>query len=89
MEKFELSQIQAQAILDMRLQRLTALEADKVRAEHAELMETIAELRAILGDPARIDAIIDEELAEIVESATATSGGPRSRTSRATSTSRT
>jgi DNA gyrase subunit A len=67
MEKFELTQIQAQAILDMRLQRLTALEADKVRAEHAELMATIAELRAILGDPARIDSIIDEELAEIVE----------------------
>ena len=39
-EKFELTEIQAQAILDMRLQRLTALESDKVRAEHAELMET-------------------------------------------------
>ena len=55
MEKFELSEIQAQAILDMRLQRLTALESDKVRAEHKELTERIAELRAILGDPARID----------------------------------
>ncbi len=66
-EEFELSEIQAQAILDMRLQRLTALEADKVRAEHAELMETIAELRAILGDPARVDAIVVEELTEIEE----------------------
>ena len=51
-EKFELTDTQAQAILDMRLQRLTALESDKVREEHAELMKTIAELRAILGDPA-------------------------------------
>ena len=55
-EKFELSREQAQAILDMRLQRLTALEADKVRAEHADLMERIGELRAILGDEARIFA---------------------------------
>ena len=67
MEKFELSEIQAQAILDMRLARLTALESDKVRAEHAELMETIAELRAILGDPARVDALIVEELDEVDE----------------------
>ena len=37
----------------MRLQRLTALESDKVRAEHAELMKLIGELRAILGDPAQ------------------------------------
>jgi len=61
-ENFELSEIQAQAILDMRLQRLTALESDKIRAEHAELMDKIAELRTILGDPARIDAIIVDEL---------------------------
>ena len=73
----------------MRLQRLTALESDKVRAEHAELMDEIAELRAILGDPARIDGLIVDELAEIEEQATATSGAPRSPTSRATSTSRT
>ena len=65
MSQFDLSQIQAQAILDMRLQRLTALESDKVRAEHTELMERIAELRAILGDPARVDALITEELDEI------------------------
>ncbi len=49
----------------MRLQRLTALEADKVRAEHAELVERIEELRTILGDEARIDGLIVDELAEI------------------------
>ncbi len=64
-ERFELSAIQAQAILDMRLARLTALESDKVREEHAELIERIAGLRAILGDPARIDALIVEELDEV------------------------
>ncbi len=64
---FELSEIQAQAILDMRLQRLTALESDKVRAEHAELMERIKELRTILGDEKRIDAVISEELADLGE----------------------
>jgi DNA gyrase subunit A len=67
-ENFELSREQAQAILDMRLQRLTALEADKVRAEHADLMERIGELREILGDEARIMALVKDELAEIVES---------------------
>jgi DNA gyrase subunit A len=64
-ERFELSRIQAQAILDMRLARLTALEADKVRQEHADTLERIAELRAILGDEARVMAIIKEELLEI------------------------
>ena len=52
----------------MRLQRLTALEADKVRAEHADLIERIGELRAILGDEARVLGLVKEELAEIVES---------------------
>jgi DNA gyrase subunit A len=65
--RFELTDTQAQAILDMRLQRLTALESDKVRAEHAELVERIAGLRAILGDPARIDALIEEEIDGIAE----------------------
>ena len=68
MDQFELSREQAQAILDMRLQRLTALEADKVRAEHADLMERIGELRAILGDEARVMSLVKDELAEIVES---------------------
>ena len=66
--EFELSREQAQAILDMRLQRLTALEADKVRAEHADLIERIGELRAILGDESRVMGLVKEELAEIVES---------------------
>jgi len=67
-DRFELSREQAQAILDMRLQRLTALEADKVRAEHADLMERIGELRAILGDEARVMGLVKDELAEIVDS---------------------
>ena len=66
-ERFELSEEQAQAILDMRLSRLTALESDKVRSEHAELIERIAALRAILGDPARIDGVVVEELDELNE----------------------
>jgi DNA gyrase subunit A len=64
-ERFKLSDEQAQAILDMRLQRLTALESDKVRTEHAELLERIAGLRAILGDESRIDGLIKDELGEI------------------------
>jgi DNA gyrase subunit A len=67
MDQFELSREQSQAILDMRLQRLTALEADKVRAEHADLMERIGELREILGDEARVMGLVKDELAEIVE----------------------
>jgi DNA gyrase subunit A len=66
-ERFELTDVQAQAILDMRLQRLTALEADRVRSEHAELVERIAELRAILGDEAKIDGLIKSELGEIAD----------------------
>jgi DNA gyrase subunit A len=67
LKKFELSEEQAQAILDMRLQRLTALESDKVRDEHAELVKRIKELRTILGDEARIDALITDELGEIAD----------------------
>ncbi|MCB0858853.1 MAG: DNA gyrase subunit A [Solirubrobacterales bacterium] len=65
--EFELSREQAQAILDMRLQRLTALESDKIRAEHAELMELIGELRAILGDEDRVYGLVKDELVELVE----------------------
>ena len=50
MEQFELTQIQAQAILDLRLQQLTALEADSIKREHADLVERIKELRDLLGD---------------------------------------
>ena len=66
--QFELSREQAQAILDMRLQRLTALESDKVRAEHADLLERIGELRTILGDEAQVLGLVEEELSEIVAS---------------------
>src|SRR5690606_38451306 len=48
--RFSLSHEQAQAILDMRLQRLTGLEREKIESEYAELMQKIAELRAILAD---------------------------------------
>jgi DNA gyrase subunit A len=65
METFDLSEIQAQAILDLRLQRLTGLERKRIEDEHADLMERISELRAILGDEARIDSLIREELLEI------------------------
>src|ERR1700716_2909837 len=66
-ERFELSPIQATAILDLRLSQLTALEADAIKQEHADVTERIAELRAILGDEGRVLAVIREELAEISE----------------------
>ncbi len=64
-ERFGLTEIQAQAILDLRLARLTGLARKEIEDEHADLEERIAELRTILGDPARIDALIREELLEI------------------------
>jgi DNA gyrase subunit A len=64
---FELSPIQATAILDLRLSQLTALEADSIKQEHADVTERIAELRAILGDESRVLAVIKEELTEISE----------------------
>jgi DNA gyrase subunit A len=66
-ERFELSHVQATAILDLRLSQLTALEADSIKQEHADVTERIAELRAILGDETRVLAVIKEELAEISE----------------------
>jgi DNA gyrase subunit A len=65
--RFELSAIQASAILDLRLSQLTALEADAIKQEHADVLERIAELRAILGDEHRVLGVIKEELAEIAE----------------------
>jgi DNA gyrase subunit A len=65
--RFELSPIQATAILDLRLSQLTALEADGIKQEHADVSERIAELRAILGDETRVLSVIKEELAEIRE----------------------
>ncbi len=62
MEKFALSQIQAQAILDMRLQRLTGLERDKIVEEHEEVRRLIAHLEAVLGTEDMVTEIIVEEL---------------------------
>ncbi len=64
-ETFELSEIQAQAILDLRLQRLTGLERKRIEDEFADLQERIAELRALLGDETKIDGLIREELLEL------------------------
>jgi DNA gyrase subunit A len=64
---FELTQRQAQAILDMRLARLTALEAEKIQQRYDDLMELIKELREILGDEAKVMGLIKEELLEIKE----------------------
>src|SRR6202035_4164881 len=61
------STIQAPATLDLRLSQLTALEADAIKQEHADVTERIAELRAILGDESRVLAAIKEELLEISE----------------------
>jgi DNA gyrase subunit A len=66
-KKFKLSRAQAQAILDMRLQRLTALEADKIREEHKELTKLIKELRAILADEKKVLGLVKTELNEIGE----------------------
>lgn len=67
MNRFGLSYDQAQAILDMRLQRLTGLEREKIENEYQELLAKIAEYKAILADENRIYAIIREELIEIKE----------------------
>jgi len=62
MKEFELSEIQAQAILEMQLQRLTALERDKIDAEYVELLKKIELCHAILASEKKIEAIIKEEL---------------------------
>lgn len=67
MERFDLSDIQAQAILDMRLQKLTGLEREKVENEYNQVMETIKELRAILADEGLLMEIIKEDLIRIKE----------------------
>src|SRR5512139_72998 len=66
-DKFNLTRPQAQAILDMRLQRLTALEADKIKQEHAGLTKLIKELRAILADETKVLGLVKSELAEIAD----------------------
>ena len=64
-EKFGLTEIQAKAILDMRLQRLTGLEREKIDAEYAEVISLIAALQAILDDPRQVLNVIVSELEEI------------------------
>lgn len=66
-KRFELSDIQARAIVEMRLRQLTGLEQDKLRAEYEELMKTIADLKDILGSEDRRMSIIKEELVAIRE----------------------
>jgi DNA gyrase subunit A len=65
MERYSLSEIQATAILDMQLRRLAALERRRIQEEYAELEAKIAELRAILADPAKIRAIVKDEMLDI------------------------
>ncbi len=65
MNRFGLTEIQAQAILDMRLRRLTGLERDKIEAELAELLKEIDELRSILASEEKVLNIIKEEMTEI------------------------
>jgi DNA gyrase subunit A len=66
-ERFDLSELQAQAILDLRLRALTGLERKRVEDEYADLQERIGELRTLLGDPARIDGVVRDELLEVKE----------------------
>jgi DNA gyrase subunit A len=62
---YRLSEVQAQQILDLRLQRLTALEQDKIVSEYKETMEKIVDLLDVLAKPARVTAIISQELSEV------------------------
>jgi DNA gyrase subunit A len=66
-KKFKLSDIQAQAILDMQLRRLAALERKKIEDEHKEVTERIAYLEDLLGHPKKILGLIKEDLAELVQ----------------------
>ena len=65
MERFGLSEIQAQAILDMRLARLQGLEREKIDKEYADLMERIAYFKSILADEKLLLGVIKDELLEI------------------------
>jgi DNA gyrase subunit A len=66
-DRFELSEMQAHAIVEMRLRQLTALETDKIRNEHRDVVERIKELRELLGDESKVMGLIKEELLEIAE----------------------
>ncbi|UCG82434.1 MAG: DNA gyrase subunit A, partial [Dehalococcoidia bacterium] len=65
MKQFDLSQVQAQAILEMQLRRLAALERKKIADEYAELLKTIAYLEDLLANPKKIDFLIKEEVGEL------------------------
>jgi DNA gyrase subunit A len=65
MERFSLSEVQSQAILDMRLQRLTGLERDKILSELAQIRERIAFLQKLLSDEAELMKVVSEELVEV------------------------
>ena len=65
--RFELSEVQAQAILDMRLQNLTNFELDSIKKEHAEVLKLIAELEGVLADVNKVYEIIKKELKEIAD----------------------
>jgi DNA gyrase subunit A len=65
MQKFDLSELQASAILELRLRALTALERKGIEDEYRDIKERIDELRALLGDESKIDALIKEELLEL------------------------
>jgi DNA gyrase subunit A len=64
---YELSELQAQAVLDLQLQRLTGMERDKILAEYEEIKKRIEELRSILASDQRIDGIVKEELEDVRE----------------------
>jgi DNA gyrase subunit A len=65
MRRFDLSELQATAVLDMQLRRLAALEREKIADEHRELLALIGELDAILDDPAKLDTLLADELREV------------------------
>jgi DNA gyrase subunit A len=65
MERFSLTDIQAQAILDMQLRRIAALERQKIETEFAELSARIADLQSLLADSAKVDAVVKEETLEV------------------------
>jgi len=68
MADFSLTEVQAQAILDMRLQRLTGLEREKIQSEYQELLKNISQYKAILASPAMVLQIIKDEMKQIRES---------------------
>jgi len=65
MELLDVDELQAQAILDLRLQRLTGMELDSIRQEHAQFTAKVADLTAIIDSPERIDGVIRSELADV------------------------